>query len=237
MNSSIEELRNELKNHADDQVKESSKRFFKEPIESYGIKASVVKEISKIFFKKIEGLPKEEIFHLCEPLWQSGILEESFVACYWSYFIRKWYEPEDFKTFERWINRYVTNWASCDSLCTQTTGMFLEKFPQEVNKVKPWAFSANRWMRRASAVSLIAGVRKGKFIQEVFQIADILLHDPEDMVQKGYGWMLKTTCKHYQQEVFEYVMRNKNTMPRTALRYAIEKMPKELRKQAMIKEK
>ena len=63
----------------------------------------------------------------------------------------------------------------------------------------------------------------------------MLLTDPDDMVQKGYGWLLKSAGDAYQQEVFDYVMQNKARMPRTALRYAIEKMPKELKARAMAK--
>jgi len=59
--------------------------------------------------------------------------------------------------------------------------------------------------------------------------------DDDDLVQKGYGWMLKAASEAHQREVFEYVMKNKTEMPRTALRYAIEKMPEELRKAAMEK--
>lgn len=55
------------------------------------------------------------------------------------------------------------------------------------------------------------------------------------MVQKGYGWMLKAASQSNQQKVFEFVMQHKKLMPRTALRYAIEKMPEKLRKQAMQK--
>jgi 3-methyladenine DNA glycosylase AlkD len=55
------------------------------------------------------------------------------------------------------------------------------------------------------------------------------------MVQKGYGWMLKVASGIHQKEVFEYVMKNKDRMPRTTLRYAIEKMPKNLKAEAMKK--
>jgi len=55
------------------------------------------------------------------------------------------------------------------------------------------------------------------------------------MVQKGYGWMLKEASKHHQKQVFDLVMKHKSTMPRTALRYAIELMPKSLKKRAMRK--
>jgi len=60
-----------------------------------------------------------------------------------------------------------------------------------------------------------------------------LLHDPDDLVQKGYGWMLKEASRKHQQEVFDFIQEHKKTMPRTALRYAIEKMPDDLRKEAM----
>ena len=90
-------------------------------------------------------------------------------------------------------------------------------------------------MRRASAVSLIVPARHGKFLKEIIEIADLLLLDKDDMVQKGYGWMLKEASKKHQQEIFEYVVAKKDIMPRTALRYAIEKMPNELKVKAMEK--
>lgn len=98
------------------------------------------------------------------------------------------------------------------------------------------ARSDNRWTRRASAVSLIIPARKGKFLNEIFEIADILLQDKDDLVQKGYGWMLKAASESNQEAVFEYVVRNKAAMPRTALRYAIEKMPGDLKSKAMAKQ-
>lgn len=90
-------------------------------------------------------------------------------------------------------------------------------------------------MRRASAVTLIIPARRGLFLPDIFEIADILLLDKDDLVQKGYGWMLKAASEAHQVEVFNYVMSKKSIMPRTSLRYAIEKMPKDLRTKAMEK--
>ena len=108
-------------------------------------------------------------------------------------------------------------------------------YPSYISNLKKWAKSKNRWVRRASAVSLIIPARRGKFLKDMFEIADILLLDQDDLVQKGYGWMLKTASQAHQKEVFDYVVKNKTRMPRTALRYAIEKMPKSLKEKAMIK--
>ncbi|MFA5105363.1 MAG: DNA alkylation repair protein [Candidatus Micrarchaeia archaeon] len=55
------------------------------------------------------------------------------------------------------------------------------------------------------------------------------------MVQKGYGWLLKEASRKHQKEVFDYVCAHRHEMPRTALRYAIELMPKEMRTEAMKK--
>jgi 3-methyladenine DNA glycosylase AlkD len=140
-----------------------------------------------------------------------------------------------FKVFERWVNDYVSNWASCDTLSNHSIGEFIEMYPDYLKNLKDFAKSENRWMRRASAVTLILPARKGKFLHDIFDIADILLTDKDDLVQKGYGWMLKAASKAHQQEVFEYVIRNKAIMPRTSLRYAIEKMPKDMKAKAMEK--
>ncbi len=108
-------------------------------------------------------------------------------------------------------------------------------YPDHVREMRNWAQSENRWARRASAVSFIIPARKGVFLEDIFDLADILLHDTDDLVQKGYGWMLKAASQAHQSGVFEYVMKRKMNMPRTALRYAIEKMPKELKQKAMKK--
>jgi 3-methyladenine DNA glycosylase AlkD len=56
------------------------------------------------------------------------------------------------------------------------------------------------------------------------------------MVQKGYGWLLKEESRKHQEKVFDYVVKNRKVMPRTALRYAIELMPRELKQEAMKKD-
>ena len=233
MSSIINNIRQELKASIDEKTQKNSQYFFKEKVKVYGVRSAVVVQISKDYFKLIKDRPKAVIFELCEELWQSGNLEESIVACKWSYFVHKSYDKEDFKMFEKWVGSYINNWASCDTLCNHTLGGFLEMYPEYLPALKKWAQSKNRWMRRAAAVSLILPGRKGKFLEEILGIADILLMDKDDLVQKGYGWMLKVASQSHQKEIFDYVISKKATMPRTALRYAIEKMPPELKAEAM----
>ncbi len=235
MDSVIEQVRADLKANVDPKTQQTAQRFFKETIVAYGVKVPTVGKIAKKHWPQIKTLSKQEIFGLCEQLFQSGYIEEAFVVSEWLPNIVDRFELADLTTFKTWIEKYITNWAECDSFCNHTIGDFLEKFPQSVTEVQSWATSDCRWLKRAAAVSLILPARHGMFLKEVFEISNVLLTDGDDLVQKGYGWMLKEASRKHQTEVFNYVVRNRRVMPRTALRYAIELMPKELKVEAMKK--
>jgi 3-methyladenine DNA glycosylase AlkD len=183
----------------------------------------------------VKPLGKREIFRLCEELLKSDYCEEAFIACDWAYRQRKEFKPDDFSIFDSWLNKYINNWAKCDTLCNHTVGSFVEMYPRFIENLKQWAKSGNRWLRRAAAVTLIIPAKRGNFLKDIFEISDTLLTNPDDLVQKGYGWLLKDASILHQAEVFGYVMKNKKVMPRTALRYAIERMPADLKRQAMAK--
>lgn len=235
MNTIIERVRQALINNIDEKTQRSAQNFFKEEIKGYGVKVPVVNKIGETFFREMKNCSKQEVFALCEELWRSGYMEESFVACHWSYAVRAQYEVTDLEIFERWIRHFVNNWASCDTLCNHTVGEFLEMYPECISRLYVWAEAENRWMRRAAAVSLIIPARKGLFFDDILKIALILLHDTDDLVRKGYGWMLKAASEAHQKDIFDFVILHKAMMPRTALRYAIEKMPPEMKAEAMKK--
>lgn len=236
MESLIKNLQNDLKSQATEQNRIAGERYFKENVKLYGVKASQVQAIAKHYFSsQVKMMSKSEMLALCEQLWQSGFMEETFIACYFTERFVKHFSPEDFVTLEEWVKKYINNWASCDAFCNHTIGDMLMLHPQLIEKVKLWAKSNNRWVRRAAAVSFIVPARKGLFHNHIVDIATMLLTDSDDMVQKGYGWMLKATSQSNQELVFNFVMSNKTKMPRTALRYAIEKMPLELKTKAMAK--
>lgn len=234
----VARIRKNLIESVDEKTKNNYSRFFKEDVNCHGVKSSAVRKITMDYFKELKqaGLAdKKNLFALGEELLQSDYCEEAFIAFEWAYQVRAEYTEADFSVFEHWIENYVNNWAKCDTLCNHAVGSFIEKFPSYIENLKRWTQSDNRWFRRASAVTLILPARKGLFLPEIFEISDLLLTDKDDLVRKGYGWMLKEASKPYQQEVFEYVMKNKKEMPRTSLRYAIEKFPADLRAEAMTK--
>lgn len=232
----LEKIKLELKELSKnpENIKDYS-RFYKDGKKYIGFSSLVIKRTAFSNFKEIKNLPKKQIFYLCEKLLsapQNGYLQ---IAFDWAFRIRKQYAKEDLKIFERWIKKYVDGWGSCDDLCSHALGEFVFRFPEVLPNLRKWAKSKNMWFRRASAVALIYSLRRGKYLNEAFDTAKILLQDREDLVQKGCGWTLKEASKFYQKEVFDFVIKNKSSMPRVALRYAIEKMPQKMKTMAMDK--
>jgi 3-methyladenine DNA glycosylase AlkD len=228
-------LRTELQNSSDEVHRNGIQKFFKEEVPCYGIKSSRVSILAKKYFKLIQPASKDIVFKYCEALWQSGFQEEGLIACQWSACMHKQFSESDLILFEKWIERYISNWATCDTFCNHTVGGLLLKYPQVLPALQTWAVAEGRWLRRAAAVSLIVPARKGIYWQDIAIISNLQLNDRDDMIQKGYGWLLKVASQSHEQEVFDFVMAHRTFMPRTALRYAIEKMTSERKALAMKK--
>ena len=232
----VEEIRSTLRTNADPDEKIKRilwERHIQEPPKLYGIPTSTVRKISSTFYKAIRSKTKPEILQLCNILLESGYSEERTIAFDWAFRLRRLYTLSDFPLLEIWLTKYVHSWGACDDLCTHTLGAIIYQIPALVQEAENWTKSSSRWTRRASAVCLIYSIRRKKYLEAILRIADALLTDSDIMVQKGYGWMLKEASNHYPKRILSYVLENRNEMPRTALRYAIEKLPPDLRKKAL----
>ncbi len=229
-------LRDEISKQDIPENRINCQQFHKEKLKDpFGLKAPVLRKISKNYFNKIKHLSKNKILSISDYLIASEERYMRFFSFEWSQKVEKDYSISDFKLFESWLKKYINNWGACDHLSCGSLGLLIDKYPELTEKTMKWTNSKNLWLRRSSAVSMIKALSNGRLLEESFKVADKLLLDKEDMVQKGYGWMLKVAGNTYQDDVFKYVLKNKTMMPRTALRYAIEKFPKELRQKAMSK--
>lgn len=234
----VSEIRQELRELSknSENVRDYS-RFHKDNKKHIRLATPTVRKLSAEKFKKVRHLHKEKIFELCEKLLACKNSACQDIAFDWAFRAKKLYAKEDFVVLEKWLDKYVDTWGSCDDLCTHALGYFLFVFPGFIPKIHTWTKSKNKWKRRASAVIFVYSARKGMYINDVLKIAKLLLIDKEDLVQKAYGWMLKEASRKRQKEIFDFVIEHKNIMSRTALRYAIEKMPANIKKQAMQKNK
>jgi 3-methyladenine DNA glycosylase AlkD len=226
-------LRNELRAHIDTAYQKGSSSFFQGEAKVLGVRLATVRTIARKYYPEMKTWDRGRLFGICETLLASGYNEEATVAFEWAVKRKKEFRPEDLTVFKRWMSTYADNWAKVDDLSTHLIGVLLHAHPVLAPKIQAWATSKNRWMRRASAVSFIVPTRKGALLQELFTVATTLLMDSDDLVQKGYGWALKEASKASPDEVFAFVLKHKSRMPRTALRYAIEKYPQSKKNQAM----
>ena len=136
------------------------------------------------------------------------------------------------KRLQVWLERYVSNWAQCDDLCTKPLYVYLQRRPQLLERIHDWGTLPGPWCRRASNVALIKFVGRSPDVDQalVFANCERLLGDADPYVQKGVGWMLKVLSQYELQAVHDFLHRHLARIKRSTLRYAIEKMPRDVQR-------
>jgi len=123
--------------------------------------------------------------------------------------------------------RRVNNWDLVDLSAHHIVGECLQERKKDM--LYALARSDNLWERRISIIATYSFIKKGKF-DETLKIAEMLLNDQHDLIQKAVGWMLREVGKRDQQAEERFLRKHYKTIPRTALRYAIEKFDKKKKK-------
>ncbi len=217
-------LRAELLRLGSEAGRAAARRFFREPVDPYGVGAVEVKKLAREAARVVRPWTPAERNRLCTGLMQGGKLEEpALVAYLYERFARQCGRCE-FKLFERWVERWVSNWAACDAISTRLVAASIANEPALASELLPWTASKNRWKRRAAAVSLVKEARRGRQTAAIFSLSTRLMLDDDEMVQKGAGWLLKETYPLKPIETVRFLNGWKDRAPRLTLRYAAEKM-------------
>lgn len=238
--SSVAELKQELKATATPQRAIVSQRYFKTGVGEYG-EGDVFMGVSvpdqRKIAKKYYGLPLTEV----EKLLTSKIHEERLTTMF--ILVEQFKKgnaktQKEIYTFYLANTSYINNWDIVDSSAPYILGVYLwENFAQKASPSKEimkaltkLAKSKSIWERRIAMMSTFYFIRQGDVV-EAFGIAKILLHDEQDLIQKAVGWMLREVGNSVGIEIEElFLKKHYLTMPRTMLRYAIEKFPEPKRK-------
>lgn len=121
--------------------------------------------------------------------------------------------------------KYVNNWDLVDSSAHQILGDFLlDKSEAEKRILLTLSHSKNLWEQRIAIIATFAFIRKGE-LDWTYKIADTLDKHTHDLIHKACGWMLREAGKKDEKRLREYLDKKAPTLPRTMLRYAIEKLP------------
>ena len=119
----------------------------------------------------------------------------------------------------------INNWDLVDLSCRFIIGEYLLDKSRDI--LYHLAQSPLLWDNRIAIVSTYAFIRKGQ-LEDTYALSDLMMQHPHDLMHKAIGWMLRETGKRNPERLYDYVMSHRADMPRTMLRYAIEKFsPKE----------
>ena len=225
----LTELRSELKKEADQEQAVNLQRFFKTGKGEYGeedifyrIKVPVQRRTAKNY----RDISLEDVRELLN----SPIHEERLVSLF---ILVDQYTTGDDKTKEKIFRFYIkntgkiNNWDLVDLSAPKIIGAHLFNRDKEI--LFKFAASSNLWERRIAILSTMFFIKNLHF-ETTFRLAEILLNDKHDLIHKGVGWMLREIGNKNITEEEIFLKKYYKLMPRTMLRYAIEKFPEERRK-------
>ncbi|MEZ8382950.1 DNA alkylation repair protein [Vibrio splendidus] len=198
------------------------------------VKTGQVRSISALVFKTIKNKDISNVLSLCTQLLEERDWALGVIAYDWAFRVRKQYSKETFPIFEHWLMEYVIDWNDCDDFCTHAFGELLSQYNELFELITKWVIHSNFAVRRAATVVLIYPINNDKYSGlNPFKVADLLIKDEHDLVQKGYGWMLKVLSQKEPELVIRYLKANHAVMPRVAFRYAIEKLNDKTKRELM----
>lgn len=222
-------LKNELKKQADPEKAKLLQRFFKTGKGEYGqgdvFIGVVVPKTRKIVNEHHAKIKINDI----KPLLHSKIHEERLLALL---VLVKKYQKSDEKEKKRIFDLYlantkhINNWDLVDLSSPNIVGAYLS------NKNKSILYKlakSHLWDKRIAIISTAYFIRNNDF-KDTLKISEILLKDKHDLIHKAVGWMLREVGKRNLAEEERFLKKHYKQMPRTMLRYAIEKFPEQKRK-------
>ena len=137
--------------------------------------------------------------------------------------------------WKRWLaGNHSANWATTDAICGELVGPLLVQYPRLAAEMRAWSKHPNMWVRRASIVGLLPLARKGQALELLYEIAARLHKDTEDLIQKAVGWALREAGKPDVVRLERCLRANGPSIPRTTLRYAIERFPPAKRRALLV---
>jgi 3-methyladenine DNA glycosylase AlkD len=236
----LTELKRDLRKTANKEKAKLLQGFFKTGPGEYGegdiFLGVIVPETRKTAIK-FKSLPLKDV----EELLKSKFHEERLCALLLlvhNYNLAKKSNDEktkkDIYDFYLKSTKYINNWDLVDLSCHQIVGDYLKD--KDKSTLYQLAISSNIWERRISIISAFASIRNNDF-KNVISISEILMKDKHDLIHKAVGWMLREMGKRNKDELIKFLNKHYKNMPRTMLRYSIEKLPENQRKHYLNRER
>ncbi len=138
---------------------------------------------------------------------------------------RKEFAPKLLPIARRWFNMRLDNWALVDSFAGLVLSPLLKRHPSATVTLQHWSRAKSLWVRRAALVTLVPFARRGEFLDLAYKLAGEHFCAREDLMHKATGWLLREAGKTDMLRLKQFLLQHGPSLPRTALRYAIERFP------------
>jgi len=227
--SKAKEIQSTLRALANPDIAAHSQRFFKTAPGEYGANDHFLGlrvPVLRAHVKQFQDCSNTEVLKVLRSKYHE---ERLFALLLWVKKFTKANEADREKIVELYLanTKYINNWDLVDSSSYAILGTYLlDKSRQPLRKL---AKSDSLWERRIAIIATYRFIRENQF-KDTFAIATVLLNDEEDLIHKAVGWMLREVGNRDRQAQTDYMASRYKKMPRTMLRYAIEKYPEKQRK-------
>ena len=230
--TALEDLRGRLRAAAEPERAEALRRFFKTGPGEYGegdVFLGVPVPAARKITRRFDDLAEADVLELL----RSPVHEERFVALVM--LVRR-YERRDGAVRDRIYETYlentawIDNWDLVDVSAPHVVGAHLLGRDRMI--LDRLARSSSLWERRISIMATFAFIRAGD-LDDTFRLARVLLRDDQDLIHKATGWMLREAGKRDERRLIDFLEEHAPEMPRTMLRYAVERLDPGTRKRLM----
>ncbi|MFZ7121460.1 MAG: DNA alkylation repair protein [Eubacteriaceae bacterium] len=223
----IDKINEEYKPYIDIKKKNYYPNFFKTKTGEYG-EGDIFIGVSVPNQRKVAKKNLEISFAQLQSLLQSPYHEHRLTALFiLVYKYKKNTDKKEIYDFYLKNINFINNWDLVDSSCDKIMGPYL--FEKDKTILYELSKSNNLWERRIAIITTFYFIKNNKFTDTI-QLSKILLNDSHDLIHKAVGWMLREVGNRNLEEELSFLNKHYKQMPRTMLRYAIEKFPEELRK-------
>ena len=223
----------DLKRLGTPQRASETKAYFKksENVACYGVAVPDVRSLARDLYAEVrDGWTVEEAIQFADLAVQKRETETKFTGFFVLGRFEEDFELELVKKIKGWIaDGHCDNWAIIDTLSAEVISPLIRQHPPVLPQVTGWHASPNKWLRRAALVPLVPFARRGEHLAPAYSVVSALLSDEEDLTQKASGWLLREAGTTNPRRLATYLVAHGPNVPRTTVRYAIEKFSPEER--------
>jgi 3-methyladenine DNA glycosylase AlkD len=226
-----------LKAKADPIRAAGARKYFKETVEFYGVASPDVRSIAADLYAVIKkDWTVDDAVRYCDIMFREAELEAKGLGALVMIRYKKVLPKTLFERIKGWLAAdLLNNWASVDVFCPEAVGTLLVRYPELVEKIKSWAGHPNLWVRRASIVSFLKLAKDEIYFDTIYGIAKAHFATQDDLIEKACGWLLREVGKKDMARLERFLLEHGPSIPRTTLRYAIERFDAKKRAGLLLK--